>query len=101
MTRFNWNAANIFSQATGYRRKTQLSSAANRSYYCAPISFIQKSITQPKATIIGIESTVLTDFLKQQADHFVRIPMAGQASSLNIASAASVLVFEAVRQRLC
>ena len=33
------------------------------------------------------------------ADHYVRIPMAGKVESLNAAIAASVLMFEAARQR--
>jgi tRNA G18 (ribose-2'-O)-methylase SpoU len=34
------------------------------------------------------------------ADERVRIPMLGQCDSLNVAAAATILVFEAVRQRL-
>lgn len=34
-----------------------------------------------------------------QADDLVRIPMFGQADSLNVAAAATILLYEVVRQR--
>ncbi|HNT29722.1 MAG TPA: RNA methyltransferase [bacterium] len=60
--------------------------------------YTEPDYSKPTALVFGTESTGLTDFWKQNADHLVKIPMAGQASSLNIASAASVLVFEAVKK---
>ena len=41
----------------------------------------------------------LSDFWLREADLPVRIPMAGQADSLNVAMAAIITLFEAVRQR--
>mgnify|MGYP002652253699 CR=1 FL=1 len=34
-----------------------------------------------------------------RAQHRVRIPMVGQANSLNVATSAAIVVYEAVRQR--
>ena len=51
------------------------------------------------AVIMGSEQYGLSDFWLQHADVPVRIPMAGQADSLNVAMATIITLFEAVRQR--
>lgn len=51
------------------------------------------------AIVLGTEQYGLSERWLAAADHKVRIPMAGQADSLNVAAAATILVFEAVRQR--
>ncbi|MBE35472.1 MAG: rRNA methyltransferase [Opitutaceae bacterium] len=51
------------------------------------------------AVIMGSEQYGLSDFWLQNADAPVRIPMAGQADSLNVAMATIITLFEAVRQR--
>lgn len=52
------------------------------------------------AIVIGSEQYGLTEHLKQAADELVRIPMPGDViDSLNASASASVLLFEAVRQR--
>lgn len=51
------------------------------------------------ALVIGSEQFGLTDPWLQQADERVRIPMHGDIDSLNAATAAGVVLFEAVRQR--
>ena len=53
----------------------------------------------PLAVIMGSEQYGLSDFWLREADLPVRIPMAGQADSLNVAMAAIITLFEAVRQR--
>ncbi len=53
----------------------------------------------PLAVIMGSEQYGLSDFWLKNADLPVRIPMAGQADSLNVAMAALITLFEAVRQR--
>jgi TrmH family RNA methyltransferase len=53
----------------------------------------------PLAVIMGSEQYGLSDFWLQHADLPVRIPMAGQADSLNVAMATIITLFEAVRQR--
>ena len=49
--------------------------------------------------MIGNEALGLKDETAALADSYVKIPMAGQVESLNAAVAASVLMFEAARQR--
>jgi len=53
----------------------------------------------PLAIIMGSEQYGLTDYWLKESDQLVRIPMAGQADSLNVAMAAIITLFEAVRQR--
>ncbi len=53
----------------------------------------------PLAVVMGSEQYGLSDFWLENADVPVRIPMAGQADSLNVALATLVTLFEAVRQR--
>ena len=53
----------------------------------------------PLAIVMGSEQYGLSDFWLKSADLPVRIPMAGQADSLNVAMAALITLFEAVRQR--
>ena len=51
------------------------------------------------AIVLGAEQYGLTDIWIEQADSLARIPMLGQSDSLNVASAATILLYEAVRQR--
>ncbi len=53
----------------------------------------------PLALVMGSEQYGLSDFWLRESDAQVRIPMAGQADSLNVAMAAIITLFEAVRQR--
>ena len=53
----------------------------------------------PLAVVMGSEQYGLSDFWLQNSDATVRIPMAGQADSLNVAMATIITLFEAVRQR--
>jgi TrmH family RNA methyltransferase len=53
----------------------------------------------PLAIIMGSEQYGLSEFWLKESDQLVRIPMAGQADSLNVAMATVITLFEAVRQR--
>lgn len=53
----------------------------------------------PLAVIMGSEQYGLSEFWLKNSDQPVRIPMAGQADSLNVAMATIITLFEAVRQR--
>jgi TrmH family RNA methyltransferase len=53
----------------------------------------------PLAVVMGSEQYGLSEFWLRNADTPVRIPMAGQADSLNVAMATIITLFEAVRQR--
>lgn len=56
-------------------------------------------LTGPIALLMGSEQYGLSREWLEMADEKVRIPMAGHADSLNVAMAAIVTLFEAVRQR--
>jgi len=56
-------------------------------------------LTGPTALLIGNETAGLSAAWKSAADILVRIPITGAASSLNAASAATVVLYEASRQR--
>lgn len=62
-------------------------------------NYEQCSYKGAAAFLIGNEGNGLTEALADTADTYVRIPMKGQAESLNAAVAASLLVYEAARQR--
>ena len=49
--------------------------------------------------VLGRESAGLHDLVKKTCDHLLRIPMAGQVSSLNVSVAGAVVMYEALRQR--
>ena len=57
-------------------------------------------LTGNTAIALGTEQYGLTERWMKQADLQVRIPMLGLADSLNVASAATILLFETVRQRI-
>lgn len=56
-------------------------------------------LTGPRLLVIGNETTGLSAGWRDAADLMVRIPITGAASSLNAATAATVMLYEAVRQR--
>jgi 23S rRNA (guanosine2251-2'-O)-methyltransferase len=49
--------------------------------------------------VMGREGDGLHDLVKRTCDHLLRIPMAGGVSSLNVSTAAAVVLYEAARQR--
>ena len=57
-------------------------------------------LTGNVAIAVGTEQYGLTEKWMNAADLRVRIPMLGLADSLNVASATTILLFEAVRQRI-
>ncbi|NYF98570.1 TrmH family RNA methyltransferase [Janibacter cremeus] len=56
-------------------------------------------LTGPVAVAVGSEKYGLSDAALARARYRVRIPMVGQANSLNVATSAAIVVYEAVRQR--
>ena len=62
-------------------------------------SYEQENYCQSTGFLIGNEANGLSDEAASLADTYIRIPMAGRVESLNAAVAASVLMFEAARQR--
>lgn len=57
-------------------------------------------LTAPTLLLIGNETNGLSAAWRAAADRMVRIPITGSASSLNAANAASIVLYEAARQRL-
>ena len=55
--------------------------------------------TQPSLIVIGNETTGLSAAWREACDRTTRIPITGSASSLNAANAATVVLYEAARQR--
>lgn len=53
----------------------------------------------PTVVVVGNETTGLSTAWRQACDRLLRIPMGGAASSLNAATAASIVMYERVRQR--
>jgi TrmH family RNA methyltransferase len=56
-------------------------------------------LTGPTALVIGNEATGLSGAWREACDDLMRIPMSGAASSLNAATAGSIALYEAARQR--
>jgi TrmH family RNA methyltransferase len=66
----------------------------------APTPYTAADLRRPTALLVGAEDKGLDERWRKAADLTTSIPMAGRAAdSLNSAAAASVLLFEAVRQR--
>ncbi|MFU8780263.1 MAG: TrmH family RNA methyltransferase [Kiritimatiellia bacterium] len=61
--------------------------------------YTQIDCTVPIAIVVGTEQYGLSSTWMEQANHQVRIPMHGQADSLNVATATTILLFEVCRQR--
>ena len=62
-------------------------------------SYEEEDFTKGTAFLIGNEGNGLRDEVADAAEIYVKIPMCGEVESLNAAIAASVLMFEAARQR--
>ena len=54
---------------------------------------------EPRALIVGAESTGLSPEQVRMVDEAVRIPMLGEVESLNVGVAAAIMLYEANRQR--
>lgn len=64
-----------------------------------PTSYTDVDLTGPVAIAVGTEKEGLTELVLAAADEKVAIPMSGSANSLNVATSAAVILYEAVRQR--
>ncbi len=64
------------------------------------VPMYQADLTGPTAIVIGSEGDGMSRLVRQNCDMTVHIPMQGRISSLNASVAASLLLYEAVRQRL-
>lgn len=65
----------------------------------ADLLYTAANFRESCAIVLGSEDKGLGDLWKESADYQVRIPMRGKSDSLNVATAAGVLLYEALRQR--
>jgi len=61
--------------------------------------FTQTDLLGKVALVMGCEQYGLTEEFLEKADIQVKIPMMGKADSLNVASATTLMLYEALRQR--
>lgn len=66
----------------------------NTDYFYQQVDF-----TQPTALVMGTEHDGLSYRWLSAAEHSIKIPMLGKIDSLNVSTAAAVLIFEVLRQR--
>jgi TrmH family RNA methyltransferase len=62
-------------------------------------NYFQEDMTGRCAIIVGNEANGITEETAEMADRLVKIPMPGRAESLNASVAASVMIYEVVRQK--
>ena len=86
------------SEAVEFLRARQISIVATTPDPAQPC-YWDLDLRGPAAIVVGSEKNGLSPSWLTAAHSLARIPMAGAADSLNVASAAAILLFEAVRQR--
>ncbi|NLW21791.1 MAG: 23S rRNA (guanosine(2251)-2'-O)-methyltransferase RlmB [Tissierellia bacterium] len=60
--------------------------------------YFNRELKGPIALVIGSEGKGMSRLVKEKCDFLLKIPMCGRISSLNAANAASILIYEVVRQ---
>jgi 23S rRNA (guanosine2251-2'-O)-methyltransferase len=63
------------------------------------IPMYEADLTGPTAIVVGSEGEGMGRLVQKNCDVTVHIPMKGKITSLNASVAASILLYEAVRQR--
>ena len=64
------------------------------------VDYRQVDYTQPCAILMGAEKYGVSDQAAEQADEHILIPMMGMVSSLNVSTAAGIILVEAQQQRM-
>jgi 23S rRNA (guanosine2251-2'-O)-methyltransferase len=64
------------------------------------LDYHEADYTAKSALVVGAEGKGLSRLVSERCDALVHIPLHGQIASLNAASAAAVVLFEAVKGRL-
>ena len=57
------------------------------------------ALNKPSAILMGSEKDGLSNFWLKEADIKTRLPMSGQADSLNVSVTTAIMLYEAIRQR--
>jgi 23S rRNA (uridine2479-2'-O)-methyltransferase len=65
----------------------------------AGVAVDRHDFTRPTLLVVGTEKSGMSVAWRQACDAVVRIPIGGSVSSLNAANAATVVLYEAARQR--
>jgi 23S rRNA (guanosine2251-2'-O)-methyltransferase len=65
----------------------------------SPDPWYEFDYTEPVGLVFGSEGRGLRPLIRKKCDKILSIPLAGSLGSLNVASAASVFMFEVSRQR--
>ena len=65
------------------------------------VGLYEADFAGPTAIVIGSEGEGISRLVREKCDFIVSIPMRGKVNSLNASNAAAVLLFEAVRRRIC
>ena len=65
----------------------------------APVRYDQVDYSRATAIAVGTEASGLSPFWSERADLNIEIPMRGNIDSMNVSVAASIIIFEALRQR--
>jgi 23S rRNA (guanosine2251-2'-O)-methyltransferase len=55
----------------------------------------------PLVIVLGGEDKAIGPLLLKECDFTAKIPMSGEISSLNVSAAAAILIFEAMKKRMC
>ena len=61
--------------------------------------YFEVDLTGAVALVIGSEGKGISRLVKEKCDFLLNIPMVGKISSLNASNAASILMYEVVRQK--
>ncbi len=76
---------------------------SNIHIYCTYLEaakpYCEIDFTEPSAIVMGTEATGISESWVKNADANIIIPMQGKIDSMNVSTAAAVVVFEARRQR--
>ncbi|MDU5223277.1 MAG: RNA methyltransferase, partial [Finegoldia magna] len=59
----------------------------------------QANLKGPIGLVIGNEGKGISRLVRENCDQLIKIPMYGKTESLNASNAASILIYEVIRQR--